>query len=126
MRTVAALGALFTATLMTGHALAQDAAAGEKVFNKCKVCHDAAQDKNKVGPSLHGVIGRTAGTHEGYKYSSAMIDAGKSGVVWDEATLTKYLHDPKAMVKGTKMSFPGLKSDEDIANVIAYLKQESQ
>jgi len=126
MRVIAVLGALFTATLMTGHAVAQDAAAGEKVFNKCKVCHDAAQDKNKVGPSLHGVIGRTAGTHGDYKYSPAMIEAGKSGVVWDEATLTKYLHDPKAMVKGTKMSFPGLKSDEDIANVIAYLKQESQ
>jgi cytochrome c len=55
-----------------------------------------------------------------------MIEAGKSGVVWDEAALTKYLHDPKAMVKGNKMAFPGLKSDEDIANVIAYLKQESQ
>lgn len=126
MRAIAILGALFTATLMTGNALAQDAAAGEKVFNKCKACHDAAQDKNKVGPSLHGVIGRTAGTHEGYKYSPAMIEAGKSGVVWDEATLATYLHDPKAMVKGTKMTFPGLKSDEDIANVIAYLKQESQ
>jgi cytochrome c len=111
---------------MTGHALAQDAAAGEKVFNKCKACHAADQDKNKIGPSLHGVLGRTAGTHEGYKYSPAMIEAGKSGVVWDEATLTTYLHDPKAMVKGNKMAFPGLKSDEDIANVIAYLKQESQ
>lgn len=126
MRAIAILGALFTATLMTGHALAQDAAAGEKVFNKCKACHDATQDRNKVGPSLHGVIGRTAGTHEGYKYSSAMIAAGKSGVVWDEATLTKYLHDPKAMVKGTKMAFPGLKSDKDIADVVAYLKQESR
>ncbi len=55
-----------------------------------------------------------------------MIEAGKSGVVWDEATLTKYLHNPKAMIKGIKMAFPGLKSDEDIANVIAYLKQQSQ
>lgn len=126
MRAIAILGALLTATLTTGHALAQDSAAGEKVFNKCKACHDAAEDKNKVGPSLHGVIGRTAGTHEGYKYSPAMIEAGKSGVVWDETSLTKYLHDPKAMVKGNKMAFPGLKSDEDIANVIAYLKQESQ
>ena len=56
----------------------------------------------------------------------AMIAAGKSGVVWDEATLTTYLRDPKAMVKGTKMAFPGLKKDEDIANVIAYLKQFSK
>ena len=111
---------------MTNPSQAQDAAAGEKVFTKCKVCHVADQDQNKIGPSLNGVIGRTAGTHPGYTYSQAMIAAGKSGVVWDEATLTTYLRDPKAMVKGTKMAFPGLKKDEDIANVIAYLKQFSK
>ena len=126
MRAIALFAAISVATLASGQAQAQDAAAGEKVFAKCKACHVADEDKNKIGPSLHGVIGRTAGTHEGFKYSPAMVDAGKSGVVWDEPTLTKYLHDPKAMVKGTKMAFAGLKKDEDIANVIAYLKQESQ
>lgn len=126
MRAIALFAALSVATLVSGPSQAQDAAAGEKVFAKCKACHVADEDKNKIGPSLHGVIGRTAGTHPGFKYSPAMVDAGKSGVVWDEPTLTKYLHDPKAMVKGTKMAFPGLKSDEDIANVIAYLKQESK
>lgn len=126
MRPIALFAALSVATLVSSQSQAQDAAAGEKVFTKCKACHVADQDKNKIGPSLHGVIGRTAGTHEGFKYSPAMVEAGTSGVVWDEATLTKYLHDPKAMVKGTKMAFPGLKKDEDIANVIAYLKQESQ
>ncbi|MBN9244385.1 MAG: cytochrome c family protein [Mesorhizobium sp.] len=126
MRAIALFAALSVATLVSGQSQAQDAAAGEKVFAKCKACHVADEDKNKIGPSLHGVIGRTAGTHEGFKYSPAMVDAGKSGVVWDEPTLTKYLHDPKVMVKGTKMAFPGLKSDEDIANVIAYLKQESK
>jgi cytochrome c len=126
MRATALIAAIPLAILMSGQAQAQDAAAGEKVFTKCKACHNADTDKNKIGPSLHGVVGRTAGTHEGYKYSPAMVEAGKSGVVWDEATLTKYLHDPKAMVKGTKMAFAGLKKDEDIANVIAYLKQESQ
>lgn len=126
MRLTALFAVLSVATLASSHSWAQDAAAGEKVFTKCKACHVADEDKNKIGPSLHGVIGRTAGTHEGFKYSTAMVDAGKSGVVWDEPTLTKYLHDPKAMVKGTKMAFPGLKKDEDIANVIAYLKQESQ
>nr|WP_245436988.1 cytochrome c family protein [Mesorhizobium helmanticense] len=114
------------ATLITGQCQAQDAAAGEKVFTKCKVCHVADEDKNKVGPSLNGVIGRTAGTHPDFKYSEAMVAAGKSGVVWDEPTLTTYLHDPKAMVKGSKMAFPGLKKDEDVANVIAYLKQFSK
>ncbi len=126
MRAIALFAALSVATLAGGQAQAQDAAAGEKVFAKCKACHVANEDKNKIGPSLHGVIGRTAGTHEGFRYSPAMVEAGKSGVVWDEANLTKYLHDPKAMVKGTKMAFAGLKKDEDIANVIAYLKQESQ
>jgi cytochrome c len=101
--------------------MAQDAAAGEKVFAKCKICHQIGEGaKNMVGPVLNGVVGRKAGTYEGYHYS----DANKnSGIAWDEATLKEYLTDPKAKVPGTKMVFPGLKSDDDIANVIAYLKQ---
>ena len=126
MRLVAFFAVVSVATFIANPSRAQDAAAGEKVFTKCKVCHVADQDTNKIGPSLHGVIGRTAGTHPDFKYSEAMIAAGASGVKWDEPTLTTYLHDPKAMVKGTKMAFPGLKKDEDIANVIAYLKQFSQ
>jgi len=126
MRAIAFFAVVFLVTLITNQSYAQDAAAGEKVFTKCKVCHVADQDTNKIGPSLHGVIGRTAGTHPDFKYSEAMIAAGASGVKWDEPTLTTYLHDPKAMVKGTKMAFPGLKKDEDVANVIAYLKQFSQ
>lgn len=110
---------LFVASI--GHA--QDASLGEKVFAKCKVCHVVDSDKNKIGPSLLGIIGRTAGTHEGFKYSAPMVDAGKAGKVWDDATLAPYLKDPKGVIKGTKMAFAGLKSDDDIANVIAYLKQ---
>ncbi|AZO46729.1 MAG: c-type cytochrome [Mesorhizobium sp.] len=126
MRAIAFIAAV-SVTAFTAHpSQAQDAAAGEKVFVKCKVCHIADEDKNKIGPSLHGVIGRTAGTHPDFAYSQAMIDAGKSGVKWDDPTLTTYLHDPKAMVKGTKMAFAGLKNDQDVANVIAYLKQFSQ
>lgn len=126
MRTIAFFAVMSVATFVTGSSQAQDAAAGEKVFTKCKVCHIADKDQNKIGPSLNGVIGRTAGTHPGFSYSQAMTAAGKSGVKWDEATLTTYLHDPKAMVKGTKMAFPGLKQDADVANVIAYLKQFSK
>ena len=111
------------AAMMTGHACAQDAAAGEKVFAKCKTCHVADQDKNKVGPSLKGVMGKQAGVHEGFKYSPAMVEAGKAGLVWDDAKLSEYLKNPKGLVKGTKMAFPGLKKDDEIANVIAYLKQ---
>jgi cytochrome c len=104
-----------------GAAAAQDAAAGEKVFAKCKICHQIGEGaKNLVGPALNGVVGRKASTYPDYHYS----DANKnSGITWDEATLREYLRDPKAKVPGTKMVFPGLKSDEDIANVIAYLKQ---
>ncbi|WP_412177424.1 c-type cytochrome [Mesorhizobium sp. YC-39] len=126
MRATAFFAVMSVATFITGQCQAQDAAAGEKVFTKCKACHIADEDKNKVGPSLNGVIGRTAGTHPDFKYSEAMIAAGKSGVVWDEPTLTTYLHDPRGMVKGSKMVFPGLKKDEDVANVIAYLKQFSK
>ncbi len=112
-------GAALVASI--GAAAAQDAAAGEKVFAKCKVCHQIGESaKNMVGPVLNGVVGRPAGTYPGYHYS----DANKnSGITWDEATLKVYLKDPKAKVPGTKMVFPGLTSDDDIANVIAYLKQ---
>jgi cytochrome c len=126
MRAIAFFVAVSVTTFIAYPAQAQDAAAGEKVFAKCKICHIADQDQNKIGPSLNGVIGRTAGTHPGYSYSQAMVAAGKSGVKWDVPTLTTYLHNPKAMVKGTKMAFPGLTKDEDIANVIAYLKQFSK
>lgn len=127
MRATALLAILSIAPFITHPVQAQDPAAGEKVFTKCKVCHISPdQDKNLIGPALHGVIGRTAGTRPDFAYSAAMIAAGKSGVKWDEPTLTTYLHDPRAMVKGTKMTFPGLKNDQDIANVIAYLKQFSK
>ena len=103
-----------------GQAFAQDAAAGAEVFKKCKVCHQIGDGaKNAVGPVLTGVVNRPAGTYPGYNYS----DANKtSGITWDEATLAVYLKNPKAKVPGTKMTFPGLQSDDHIKNVIAYLK----
>ncbi|KGD96511.1 cytochrome c family protein [Rhizobium sp. YS-1r] len=103
-----------------------DANAGATVFNKCKACHDAETDKNKVGPSLNGVIGRVAGTHAGFAYSKAMVEAGKAGLQWDEASLRDYLHNPKAKVKGTKMAFAGLKDEGEINNLLAYLEQFSK
>ena len=104
-----------------GAASAQDAALGEKVFLKCKACHQIGEGaKNAVGPVLNGLVGRKAGTYPDYSYS----DANKnSGLTWDETTLTEYLKNPRAKVPGTKMIFPGLPKDEDISNVIAYLKQ---
>ncbi|RBP14075.1 cytochrome c [Roseiarcus fermentans] len=100
---------------------AGDPAAGAATFKLCKVCHQVGETaKNFVGPNLNGVVGRKAGTVPGYNYSDANRN---SGLIWDEATLTKYLHSPRAVVPGTKMAFPGLPKDQDVANVIAYLAQ---
>lgn len=113
-------------TMGTMPALAEgDAAAGEKVFKKCAACHVVDSDKKKVGPSLQNVIGRAAGTMEGFKYSKVMVEAGEGGLVWSEEEIAAYLANPKGYMKGNKMSFAGLKKEDDIANVIAYLKQFS-
>lgn len=100
-----------------------DAKKGERVFKKCKACHSMVVGKRSLGPSLAGVIGRTAGTLEGYKYSPAMKD---SGVVWSAETLAEYLKKPRDFIKGTKMTFPGIrgsKADEQIADLFAFLQQ---
>ena len=111
---------------IVGAASAQDAAAGEKVFAKCKACHVIDAPTNRVGPTLHGVIGRTAGTVEGFKYSESMIQHGKDGLVWNNENLDKYLADPKGFVPKNKMAYPGLKNADDRANVIAYIDQASK
>ena len=99
---------------------AGDVAKGKTLFTKCKACHNADAPKHKVGPHLVGIVGRTAGTVDGYtKYSKAIKD---SGIVWDEANLDKWLTNPKGMYPKTKMIYPGLKSADDRANVIEYLK----
>jgi len=114
--------ALAMALVSSGTAVAADIKAGEKVFKKCKACHYADREKHKTGPHLVNIIGRTAGSLEGYKkYSKAMK---ASGIVWDETTLADYLRAPKKYIKGTKMAFVGLKKDADIENVIAYLMAE--
>jgi cytochrome c len=102
-------------------AMAADPAAGEKAFAVCKACHRVGEGaKNTVGPTLNGVVGRPAGSVEGFAYSEAMKN---SGLTWDEATLTEYLKNPKAKVPGTKMAFAGVKDETKVANIIAYLKQ---
>ncbi len=114
----------FTAiTVFVSPAAAGDAALGQKVFNKCKACHDVAEPKNKVGPSLKGLFGRSAGNVQGFSYSEAMKN---SGIVWSEDTLKTYLADPKAVVPGTKMSFTGLKKQEEIENILEYLEEATK
>ncbi|NQV84000.1 MAG: cytochrome c family protein [Rhodospirillales bacterium] len=107
-------------TLTSGAAMASgDATKGKKVFNKCKACHSTEAGKKKIGPSMFGVVGRKAGTAEGFRFSDAMKD---SGLTWNEDTLEKFLKKPKKLVKGTKMSFAGLKKESQIEDVIAYMK----
>ena len=106
--------------MLAGPAWAQDVAAGEHVFAKCRACHEIGEGaKNNVGPVLNGVVGRKAGVYPDYNYSQANKN---SGLTWDEATLHEYLKNPRAKVPDTKMTFPGLTSEKEIDNVIAYLK----
>lgn len=101
-----------------------NAEAGADVFKKCRACHDVGPAaKNKVGPLLNGIIGRKAGTIDGFAYSEANKKAGASGLVWTEEVMLKYLENPLSFMPGTKMAFAGLKDAEDRKDVIAYLKQ---
>jgi len=102
-------------------AAAGDAAAGEKVFNKCKICHRIGEGaKNMVGPELNGLDGRKSGSVEGFSYS----DANKnSGIVWNEAVFSEYITDPKKKVPGTKMVFAGLPNEKERNDLWAYISQ---
>ena len=115
------LFAAVMALLGEGGARAQDAAAGEKVFGQCRACHQVGETaKNQVGPKLNGLFGRTAGSVEGYAYSPANK---ASGLVWDDAAFMDYIRDPRAKIPGTKMIFPGVKNEQQAADLMAFLKQ---
>ena len=97
-------------------------AEGEMVFKKCSACHKVGDGaKNSTGPLLNGILGRPAGTVEGFKYSKPLTEMAAAGLVWDEASMQAFIENPKAFMKGTKMAFAGLKKPEDRAAVIAYL-----
>ena len=123
MKNILAAALIFSA--LAGPAFAEgNVEDGAKLFKKCKACHAIGEGaKNKVGPELNEVLGRTAAGLESYakKYSKALKAAGADGLVWNEETLTEFLVAPKKFVKGTKMSFAGFKKEEDQENIIAYL-----
>ena len=100
-----------------------DAQHGTQVFAQCKICHSLEAGKNMVGPSLHGLIGRKAGSVPGFAYSPAMKN---SNVTWNNDTLSKYLTDPKAFIPGDKMAFTGIKDPSKLGDLLAYLDQATR
>lgn len=115
--------------LAAGEARAElngNAEAGEKVFSKCSGCHKiGAGAKDAIGPHLNGVFGRKAGAHEGFAYSKSMQRAGVDGLIWTLDTLDAYIANPRALVSKTRMSFRGLKDEQDRADLMAYLRSFS-
>ncbi len=100
-----------------------NAADGEDVFKKCRACHEVGPDaKTKLGPVLNGIIGRKAGTFEGFAYSPANKKAGEDGWVWTEEKILKYLENPREAMPGNRMAFAGLAEEQDRLDVLAYLK----
>lgn len=115
--------AVLSLTLATP-APAQDLAAGQRVFNQCRACHTVEQGgRNGVGPNLHGLFGRTAGTAEGFRYSAPMRALGEGRHVWNAETLVPYLTNPREVVPGGSMAFAGLRNPQQISDLIAYLQQ---
>lgn len=98
---------------------------GEKVFRKCQSCHEVGPEaRDKSGPALNGILGAAAGRSANFKYSSTLLDAASKGLIWDENSLAAFLKKPREFLKGTKMSFSGLRKDADVDNLIAFLKQQ--
>jgi len=98
-----------------------DASAGERVFLQCQACHVVMEGVNRVGPSLAGIVGRTAGTVEGFNYTAANAN---SGITWTPEKMFQYLENPQRVIPGTRMAFAGLKDAQDRADIIAYLQAQ--
>ncbi|WP_374764695.1 c-type cytochrome [Yunchengibacter salinarum] len=98
-----------------------DPAKGKRLYMRCKACHALEQGVNKIGPSLHDLFGRKAGSVEGFRYSKAMKNAD---ITWNAETISAYLENPRKYIPGNRMSFAGLRKEQDREDVIAYLKQE--
>ncbi|MBM3588965.1 MAG: cytochrome c family protein [Alphaproteobacteria bacterium] len=108
----------------TPSAFAQDADAGQRVFNQCRACHSVEQGgRNGVGPNLYGVFDRRAGAVEGFRYSAPMRAKAEEGLTWNEANLRAYITNPKAVVPAGSMAFAGLRNEQQLNDLIAYLRR---
>ena len=121
--------ATLIAALLIGTALpaaAQDAEAGQRVFNQCRACHSINEGgRNGVGPNLHGILGRKAGSSEGFRYSASLREKAEGGLAWNEDMLRAYIANPKAVIPAGSMSYPGLRNEQQLNDLLAYLKANS-
>lgn len=121
---IATLTITLVAIFAAAPAGAQDTAAGQRVFGQCRACHTVEQGgRNGVGPNLHGLFGRAAGSLDGFRYSAPMREKGAGGLVWNAETLSPYIENPRAVVPGGSMAFAGLRSEQQRSDLIAYLRQ---
>ena len=127
MRNLLALGTVLAmAPIAAAQAQSGDPAAGQRVFNQCSACHTINEGgPNRVGPNLHGVVGRKAASKDGFRYSAAMQKKGEEGFMWTEENLRPYLRNPREVVAGTNMAYPGLRNEQQLNDLMAYLKQQS-
>lgn len=114
---------LITAAMaLPGGAFAQDAAAGQRVFNQCRACHTANEGgRSTTGPNLWGIVGRRAATVEGFRYSANMRELAEGGLTWTEDQLRAYIANPKSVVPRGSMSYVGLRNEQQMNDLIAYL-----
>lgn len=104
-----------------------DPAAGERIFQRCAVCHGIGETERQPGPNLNDVIGRVAGTHPDFaRYSANMREAGEEGLVWTPEAIDEYIENPRRMIPRGNMAFPGLRSAQERADVVAYIAQFSE
>jgi len=110
--------------IAAGTAHAADPDAGRKVFERCKVCHTVeAGGETRLGPSLHGMFGRKAGSLPDFAYSAAMKN---SNITWNDDTVARYAREPRDFIPGNRMGFPGIKNTEELENLVAYLREATQ
>jgi cytochrome c len=125
MRSLILSAALLAGFSIAAPAFAQDAEAGQRVFNQCRACHNADKGgRNGVGPNLWGIVDRKAASIEGFRYSTNMRTLGEGGHVWTIENLTAYITNPKAVVPQGSMAFAGLRNEQQLKDLLAYLAKQ--